>query len=101
MKTKYKLDKEEQWNEDHADEFVPVTGAEKKRFDRALAMMRKKKAVTLRINVNDLGKIKEKAEREGLPYQTLISSVLHKYADNRLSEKDESQSYGKKANKAK
>jgi predicted DNA binding CopG/RHH family protein len=96
VKLKYKLDKQEQWLEDHADEFVPVTGAERRRIDRDLAIMRKKKAITLRINVNDLGKIKEKAERDGLPYQTLISSVLHKFADNRLCEKVEPAEYGRK-----
>ena len=96
MKPKYKLDKEEQWIEDHAHEYVPVSAAEKHRIDMDFAQMRKKKAVTLRININDLGKIKEKADKEGLPYQTLISSVLHKYADNQLCEKAETSTYGRK-----
>lgn len=99
MKHKYKLDKEEQWIEDHAHEYVPVSAAERLRIEKDFAQMRKKKAVTLRININDLGKIKIKAEKEGMPYQTLISSVLHKYADNRLCEKDETVSYGRKAGK--
>ena len=96
MKLKYKLDKGEQWIEDHAHEYVPVSAAEKHRIDMDFAQMRKKKAVTLRININDLGKIKEKADKEGLPYQTLISSVLHKYADNQLCEKAETSTYGRK-----
>lgn len=99
MKLKYKLDKEEQYIEDHAEEFVPLRGAERRKIDKMLAVMRKKKAITLRVNINDLGKIKEKAEKEGMPYQTLISSVLHKYAENRLCEKDETVSYGRKAGK--
>ncbi len=31
----------------------------------------------------------EKAEQEGLPYQTLITTVLHKYITNQLVEKEE------------
>ncbi len=86
MKLKYKLDKEEQWIQDHLHEFAPVTGAKRKQIERDLASMRKRKIITMRVNENDLNKIKEKAVREGMPYQTLISSVLHKYADNMLKE---------------
>lgn len=44
--------------------------------------------VNLRLNSDDVEKIREKAEREGIPYQTLIGSVLHKYAtDQFLDEK--------------
>lgn len=39
----------------------------------------KKKAVSLRLPERDLNKIKTKAAEEGIPYQTLITSVLHKY----------------------
>ena len=35
----------------------------------------------------DLVRIQKKAMDEGLPYQTLISSVLHKYINGRLEEK--------------
>lgn len=40
--------------------------------------------VNLRLNPKDVAKIREKAEREGIPYQTLIGSVLHKYATDQL-----------------
>ena len=44
--------------------------------------------VNLRLNPDDVAKIREKAEHEGIPYQTLIASVLHKYAtDQFLDEK--------------
>jgi predicted DNA binding CopG/RHH family protein len=44
--------------------------------------------VNLRLNPEDVEKIRDKAEREGIPYQTLIGSVLHKYAtDQFLDEK--------------
>ena len=34
--------------------------------------------ITLRISRNDLARIKSKAMQEGMPYQTLINSILHK-----------------------
>jgi len=48
-----------------------------------------KKTVTLRLNVNDLERIRMMAASEGMPYQTLISSVLHKYINNRLVDKND------------
>jgi len=36
-----------------------------------------------------LDKLKEKAEKNGIPYQTLINSILHKYITNQLLEEDE------------
>ena len=43
----------------------------------------------LRISNFDLDKLKEKANAEGVPYQTLINSILHKYVTNQLCEKDQ------------
>lgn len=40
--------------------------------------------VNLRLNPEDVEKIREKADLEGIPYQTLIGSVLHKYATDQL-----------------
>jgi predicted DNA binding CopG/RHH family protein len=39
----------------------------------------KRKAITIRLPERDLFRLKAEALRDGLPYQTLISSVLHKY----------------------
>ncbi len=36
--------------------------------------------INIRISATDLQQIKQKAAHEGLPYQTLIASILHKYA---------------------
>ena len=41
--------------------------------------LKKNKSITIRLAERDLQKIKAKAAEEGLPYQTLITSVLHKY----------------------
>lgn len=37
------------------------------------------KAISIRINENDLNEIKRKANRVGMPYQTLINTILHRY----------------------
>ena len=49
---------------------------------------KKDKRVNIRISKMDLDLIQEKALIEGLPYQTLMSSVLHKYVTGRLKEKN-------------
>jgi predicted DNA binding CopG/RHH family protein len=36
--------------------------------------------INIRISSSDLTRIKQKAAYEGLPYQTLIASILHKYS---------------------
>ncbi len=47
----------------------------------------KDKQVNIRISSKDLDGLQVKAAEEGLPYQTLMSSVLHKYVNGRLIEK--------------
>ena len=41
------------------------------------------KPITLRINQLDLIKIKAKAKRNNMPYQTLLSVMVHDFADNK------------------
>lgn len=55
--------------------------------EAARATLRKDKRVNIRITERDLVHIQKKAIKEGLPYQNLISSVLHKYINGRLVEK--------------
>ena len=50
----------------------------------AQAAQRKDKRVNIRMTDSDLMRFKRKAAEEGLPYQTLISSVLHKYINGEL-----------------
>jgi predicted DNA binding CopG/RHH family protein len=42
--------------------------------------MKKNRKINIRISENDLTALQRRAAREGIPYQTLIGSVLHKYA---------------------
>ena len=49
---------------------------------------KKDKRVNIRISEKDLELLQERALIEGLPYQTLMSSVLHKYVTGRLTDKN-------------
>ena len=60
---------------------------ERRRYGRyAAATFRKDRRVNIRISTKDLEAIQKRALEEGLPYQTLISSLLHKYVARRLRE---------------
>ena len=54
--------------------------------DAARATAIKDKRVNIRLSSVDLLDIQAKALEEGLPYQTLIASVLHKYVTGKFSE---------------
>lgn len=55
--------------------------------DYARATLAKNKRVNIRLSTRDLSDIQTRAVEEGVPYQTLISSVLHKFVTGRFSEK--------------
>ena len=65
-------------------------GAGKAELQRMKASARataiKDKRVNIRLSSVDLLDIQAKALEEGMPYQTLIASVLHKYVTGKLSE---------------
>ncbi len=50
----------------------------------------KDRRVNIRLSSGDLQDIQVRALEEGLPYQTLIASVLHKYVTGKLTEREES-----------
>ena len=71
-------------------EWKSVRGARgriKKYQEYARATFRKDKRVNIRISEKDLVGLQKKAVEDGLPYQTLISSILHKFISGRLIEK--------------
>ena len=43
-----------------------------------------KKVITLRLIEKDIKALKDKASEEGLPYQTMITSIIHKYLTGAL-----------------
>jgi predicted DNA binding CopG/RHH family protein len=54
--------------------------------EAARATLRKNRRVNIRMTERDLVHFQKAAVREGLPYQTMISSILHKYINGRLVE---------------
>ncbi len=52
----------------------------------AEAMFRKDARINIRLPSKDLRGLQKKALSEGIPYQTLIASILHKYVEGRLHE---------------
>ncbi len=75
--------------ENNIDKLKPVSSEKRKKIEALIGRAKKNSAISLRIARYDLEKIKEKAGKEGIPYQTLINSILHKYITNQLLEKDE------------
>ncbi len=71
-------------------EWNSVPNLEKRKKDLknyAHATMRKDKRVNIRISERDLRELQRQAVQEGLPYQTFISSILHKYVNGNLHER--------------
>ena len=64
---------------------IPNFKKEAKRYQEyARETLRKDKRVNIRMTEKDLVHFQKKAVEEGLPYQTFISSVLHKYINGRF-----------------
>lgn len=67
---------------------VPRLPRERRRYERyARATFKKDRRVNIRISTKDLEALQKRALEEGIPYQTLIASLLHKYVSGRLVEK--------------
>ena len=66
-----------------------ATKAELSKFRAAArATAIKDRRVNIRLSSGDLRDIQVKALQEGMPYQTLIASVLHKYVTGGLAERE-------------
>jgi predicted DNA binding CopG/RHH family protein len=90
---KIKLTKEEKeiltsFENDEWEEIPNMNIEIKKHVEYAKATHRKDKRVNIRISQKDLESIQRKAIEEGVPYQTLIASLIHKYISGKLIEKD-------------
>jgi predicted DNA binding CopG/RHH family protein len=68
---------------------IPGQGAELERYRKyARATFKKDRRVNIRISRKDLEALQKRALQEGIPYQTLMASILHKYAAGRLLERN-------------
>ncbi len=70
------------------DEWQPVKNIDQEK-EKAIAAARntlkKEKRINLRLTQKDYHQIQIKAIEEGIPYQTLISSLVHKYLNGSLT----------------
>ena len=70
------------------DEWQPVKNIDQEK-EKAVAAARntlkKDKRINLRLTQKDYHQIQIKAIEEGMPYQTLISSLVHKYLNGSLA----------------
>lgn len=77
MELKRSLEKEE-WISD-------LTKKDKKQYEEfARYSLNKQKRINIRMTERDLKKIQAKAIEEGLPYQSLISMLIHKFNEGKL-----------------
>jgi len=74
----------EQSIEDNAENFVPLSTAELSEVESIINAANKSRNINIRISEYDIEKVKQKSKEEGIPYQTLISSIIHKYITGKL-----------------
>lgn len=70
-------------------EWVPVKDFTKRKAELmryARNTLKKDRRLNIRISERDLNELQRKATAEGLPYQTYISSIIHKFVNGRLKE---------------
>ena len=85
------LDKEEQellksYEAGEWESVEDLDAAKSKMQAIARATLKKNKRINIRLTEMDLRNLKARAVEEGIPYQTLVSSILHKFLSGRLKE---------------
>jgi predicted DNA binding CopG/RHH family protein len=89
MKTRLTKEKNEIVESFEQGEWIPVKDLSKRKkelMQYARNTMRKDKRINIRISERDLIELQRKAVREGLPYQTFVSSIIHKFINGTLIE---------------
>ena len=88
--SKAKLSKEEKelLNAIEAGEYESILTKSRKKELEAIASntSKKDKRINIRISNRDLAAIQSRASEEGIPYQTFVSSIIHKYVSGSLQD---------------
>ncbi|MGB5201314.1 MAG: antitoxin [Sedimenticolaceae bacterium] len=63
-----------------------AANTQKRHQEYAEAMFKKDARINIRLSSKDLRGLQKRALAEGIPYQTLVASILHKYLEGRLHE---------------
>jgi len=89
MKTKLTEEEKEILDSFEKGEWVPVKNLSKRKKELMLYArntLKKDKRLNIRISERDLNELQRKAVAEGLPYQTYVSSIIHKFVNGKLIE---------------
>jgi predicted DNA binding CopG/RHH family protein len=89
MKTRLTKEENEIVESFEQGEWIPVKDLSKRKkelMQYARNTLRKDKRINIRISERDLIELQRKAVREGLPYQTFVSSIIHKFINGTLIE---------------
>ena len=86
-----KLDKYENELLDQEDQILATAHIPRNRekallMEAAKSTLNKDKRINIRMSSRDLASLQRKANRYGMPYQTLISSILHRYVSGDLTD---------------
>lgn len=79
-----KLDDYEKEVESNISKYTKASATKIAKIEKIIQKAKEKRNISLRVNRQDLDQLKLKAEKEGIPYQTLISSILHKFVTDQL-----------------
>ena len=89
MKVRLTEEEKEILNSFEKNEWVPVKNLSKRKKEMmqyARNTLKKDKRLNIRISERDLNELQKKAVTEGLPYQTYVSSIIHKFINGKLIE---------------
>ena len=81
---KITLDTFEQSIEGNAEKYIPLSDVEMNEVESIINAANETKNINIRISAYDIERVKQRSAEEGIPYQTLISSVIHKYITGKL-----------------
>ncbi|MFH1092908.1 MAG: antitoxin [Candidatus Omnitrophota bacterium] len=84
---KYEQDLVDSYNRKEWESIKDLKQEIKKHQKYAKNTLKKDKRVNIRISSKDLNGIQIRAIEEGIPYQTLLASIIHKFVNGRMMEK--------------
>lgn len=89
MKAKLTREEQELLESFEKNEWVPIKNFSKRKEELityAKNTFKKDKRLNIRISERDLNELQRKAVSEGFPYQTYVSSIIHKFINGKLTE---------------
>lgn len=84
-----KLDSDEQaildvYDQDAVEQVANLDTERKRYGEYAKNTLNKTKNINIRLSARDIQKLKAKAMEHGMAYQTLVSTILHQYANEKV-----------------